>query len=993
MKNIFVYFFVLSLFVLSLNFVAAPESTYFHFTGYTYDVDGNPLNNTNVSVEMWGESGGWQMLDINSTLTNASGFFNLTVLNSTSYFYKPVIYHFNGSDVDYVGKSLPTFDYYNAVQILSSSSNKFYLKEGATLNITVSGNLDLVTSTIGDNAETYHFDDLGFGLEWDDLLLRWIYFNTSNYLIKLDNTSFTTTSTYTDTNFNSIVAFDSYNNRYYFVNFSSLSTGVVYKYLGTSMSLTINGSFVLSCDGSPCNYTNIYAMEYDPDRDIFWIVAEDNESNKLVDMFSTTFDRFQTVLAPDLNVSNYSVLEYYNNNLYYISLGDSGSNLYKWDGWSNSFELKTSFDGNVSGLATDGTNWYYSSNSTGNITNVNVFTDIKSFRYSVKDSFLGYHVAEDFTNTHSQVTVYVPSDQNYSIMVYPDESFPLSLDVNNLSEYDNPKHADLQLNSSMLLRHVSGYVSLNGTVGFTDLDVIPYLFEAGDMIYNEHPLPYNMSVWNSESDLYNLTTGFYNITLPGVATGDGISIMMFVSAVNGSNYYGGFRNITLNYSSDEVTEFNISVVSLLGSLKNISVDNAADFNTPVNVTTKALTFVLQNNGSNITTNAHLELNVDYSDYNVSAFTWMGNVDNNDNGSISFILYNYSVDNLNIYSSEYAPLKKSFTALQLASSPVYINLTTFNPSGVEEELNDSDIFVMMYKSNEECSVPYPAGSCNLFDSQNFDEFNPISIVISGGNIDFAVGLTSRNITVKYVNVNLLASGPPDAMFDSEATSGTSGTNFENAWRFGSLGPEIYDYVLVGVPYSDSGTGALDDSQSIRIEIPYLYDDDWNTLWNRSAGDDVNTLPTGYEDYNIGSYAALVNGTGVVCNTSDITMVSSLCYVNTSLNILWLKIPHFSGIGPEISGTAKTSSSNSNTGSSSGTGKSSSAVAISNETIANITTNVTPLYNNKSKTGLAETTGSVATEIDYFWYVLFLFVVLAIVLILYLVIRKKHKGFKL
>ena len=221
-----------------------------------------------------------------------------------------------------------------------------------------------------------------------------------------------------------------------------------------------------------------------------------------------------------------------------------------------------------------------------------------------------------------------------------------------------------------------------------------------------------------------------------------------------------------------------------------------------------------------------------------------------------------------------------------------------PGGIEIK----DISIEILKHKKECNVPYPE-NCSLMPSENISEFNPLSVVMSGANLSLRIK-TSNNITIHYVNVDLFASGPPDAVFDTNSTD-IKGDIFAQAWRFGSLGPEIYDYVIIGIPYkeaSQSQTG-FNESSEITLSIPYLYDDNWKVIWNQSAGDNITDIKTDdtlkdFRDYLNSKYEAYLNGTGVVCNESDVNL-TGLCYKDTSRNMLWFKIPHFSGIGPELS----------------------------------------------------------------------------------------------
>jgi hypothetical protein len=202
------------------------------------------------------------------------------------------------------------------------------------------------------------------------------------------------------------------------------------------------------------------------------------------------------------------------------------------------------------------------------------------------------------------------------------------------------------------------------------------------------------------------------------------------------------------------------------------------------------------------------------------------------------------------------------------------------------------------------------------------FNPIKNVMGGGKISFRMG--TGNISVHYVNVDMLASGPPEALFDSSTTNSSTATSFDAAVRFGSGGPTIYDYVLVGFPYSDA-VGGLDEDHSVNVSVPILYDDSWNIIWNTtvngSTGSSLGTTYSHYSTYQNDWEQLMENN---VCGTDQSAMsATSPCYINKTANTIWIRLPHFSGTGPNVdasseppAGTATSGSSSSSGGSSEG-----------------------------------------------------------------------------
>jgi len=664
-------------------------------------------------------------------------------------------------------------------------------------------------------------------------------------------------------------------------------------------------------------------------------------------------------------------------------------------------------------------NFYLRPAGTINITAINESGARISFQYQVKDTKLGYPIAESFTNYVQEAIVYVPRDRNYSIMIYPNESLPVSFDWNNftasssynivtgLSTYNVTTHTvQKTFNTTINFIRITGYIQNSTGDDFADWNefrVIPYILEPGNMIYmgSDAAMPYNMSAWNHNtcgfttitnetgawinstgyqltsgkynynitaiwandsgeynisvtlgnatvsetglvtnatattwenvsisytyyeacSDEYNLTSGFYNITVPGPA--ESVTYILFATARNGSNYYGGYRNISLSYS-DSSTELNFTMYPLMstdwGSANsNISMNDATDWS-PINISTAKQQFNIVNS-SNVTisnTNFHLEVKVDYSDYGAREFTFMTDISSG-NATIYLPLLNASVKEINVFSQSYAPKRVSTkTTIQILTNP-NITMTTFNPGDIDGEVLPANIQVALYKSNSSCDVPNPDSSCVIADSATMDPnaddaFNPLSAVIGGGKLSFRMGLLSSGIIVEYVDVDMLASGPPDALFDDSATTSTSGT-FSSAMRFGSNGPTIYDHVLISIPYtegSSSQTG-LNENADVNMSIPVLYDEDWNVIWNASLnGTNGTALAGNYSHYSTHSsdWNTLMNQNNCTRNQSEFNSTNP-CYIDTSNNRIWIRLPHFSGTQPSIVGNVITATSSSTT----------------------------------------------------------------------------------
>lgn len=568
-------------------------------------------------------------------------------------------------------------------------------------------------------------------------------------------------------------------------------------------------------------------------------------------------------------------------------------------------------------------NFYMKPAGTINITAINSTGDRINFNYQIKDSQLGYTLDNNWNtqNGASEADVYLPLDKNYSIMIYPrGNSMPLSYSwtnftsqtnyaIDSLSNYTASSRVLLkQFNTTSSMLSVTGYIngSSLGINGWDNFTVIPMIMESGRFIFLQHSaMPYNMGSWVGQSDSYNFSTGFFNITLPGPAETQ--TILLYVSALNGSNYYGSYKNITMSYGGNG--EYNFTMYGLLGSLtKNISMGGSGFGGT--NIATKMMSLNLinatDNQTLNMATETHVEVVLDYSSIGVSEFVVTDSVSA---GNSAFYLPMLNISGskeINVFSNNFAPRRvDQRTAAQLVIDNT-IGLSNFNPQTRDGGHTGASINMIMITSNSSCDIPNPGVACYKGSPNgNMADFNPISAIMGGGKISFRMGY--GNVSVHYVNVDMLASGPPDAAFDSQTNESIS-TGFQSVMKFGSNGPKIYDYVLVSMPYDER---LLKEFQPVNISIPLLYDENWNVIWNVSAnGTNPNALSGNYSHY-AGKESAWGNLTqsnictrGILTSSNQINETNP-CYIDTSNNKIWIRIPHFSGTEPQVSGVTSSS----------------------------------------------------------------------------------------
>ena len=603
-------------------------------------------------------------------------------------------------------------------------------------------------------------------------------------------------------------------------------------------------------------------------------------------------------------------------------------------------------------------NFYLRSAGTINITAINGTPgSYITFQYIVKDQKLGYPIAMSFPSYVSSAQIEVPTNRNYSIMIFPNQSMPVSFNWNNFSsgatynlsgantlgiDYYNVSTQTVHktFNTSMRLIQVNGTIfnfSTGNISGWNEFNIIPFILEPGNMIFvgrSDSGMPYNMSGFNATpyADFFGLTNGNYTISLPGPA--ENVTVLLFASARNGTGYYGGYRNLTVGYNS-ATTQANFTVYRLMStdwasSTSNFTLKNAGASFASINISCAQQPFNIVNS-SNITlssSSASVQVKIDYRNYNATQFTFMTQTAQGSASTFYLPLLNVTgVSEMNVYLNDFAPQSLGVkTASQILSNN-NITVKSFNPSAISGTNHSSSIFMKMYKSNSTCDVPNPPLACNMGSSESMDSFNPMSSMLGGGAISFRMGLSSSGIEVHYANVDMMASGPPDALFDESATNSTSG-GFSEASRFGSGGPTIYDFVLVSMPYtegSDTVTG-LNESGDVNMSLGSLYDENWNLIWNSTInGTNGTALAGNYSHYSTyqTQWQTLMGSTNC---TTDVSVFNSTtpCYINKTANKIWIRLPHFSGTQPSVTGSVITATAaSSSSGSSGGGGGGSSA----------------------------------------------------------------------
>jgi len=546
----------------------------------------------------------------------------------------------------------------------------------------------------------------------------------------------------------------------------------------------------------------------------------------------------------------------------------------------------------------------------------------KDFQIMAKDLALGYSAQENNTEA-SMHLLSVPANRNYSFSIFPSSSFPVSIRLNNVHSrctngddlnqtgvvvdywgFNGTFLINVTVNASYSQKYINGtFDGISGTL--SSMRVVAYVMEDEDMVFENWALPHNLGNESGKpNDFYELATGEYNISLP--ATNATSYFMLRAYAVDTDGiYYADSAIINGSGLNLSINQHNFTMAPLVnGSNRSISSNNVtAQWNQTTIVNTTAVLFNLTNGSALLSNeNSFIEIKRTLSDGTV--YTQMTDASN---GQFNVSLkQGESIKKLTIYSQLYAPISVrvsdevingSVNTSQINCTNGYCNIT-MRSFGEFDPLDENQDFEMaIYKSNASCNVPDPPEYCDLCAEQggemNESEFSPFNAILKG---DINLMISSENISVYYINVDLLASGPPDAAFSNTADQSSSG--LEAAWQFGSQGPDIYDYVFLKVPYPQ-----LFDDRNITVKINKLFDNDFNTVWNTSLGHNITQIQnwdnlSEYSDYLNTSYEAYFNGTGVFCDPSNTLMQNGLGYKDVTNHKLWMKILHFSGLGPTI-----------------------------------------------------------------------------------------------
>jgi len=428
------------------------------------------------------------------------------------------------------------------------------------------------------------------------------------------------------------------------------------------------------------------------------------------------------------------------------------------------------------------------------------------------------------------------------------------------------------------------WVTINGTilnstpVNFTTLET--YLVVGNNIVSSDAKLPWFANFPGNDTLDSN---GYYKKHVMS-----GSDYLLIAYARNSTHWFAGFllvRNVSKNITQ------NITLYPMAGNAS--SGWNATVFNFFANLT-------LPNGSAVLHAVEGSDVEIELMDYPVNATK---------NETIRFICKSKSASNVSapllrdknikvlVFNHRYAPIKKKYAApINKRAYNIILRKFEIKPPKKEERLPFTLKFL---RYSEACNKPNVNSSCVIFSTDSGKEkFDPIKAAMQG-RVNIRMELSS-GVVLQFIGVDLIASGPPSAEISpQEIADLSSSTSFGKIWKLGSMAPEIYDYALVGIPYSDT---QLNENKEVRIQIPYIYDDNWNVIWNISANH-TTQLPQEYKNENCSRdlcYPIEYFTTGVTCYDGEYSF-NYWCWMDKANNMIYFKIPHFSGISPLTNGT--------------------------------------------------------------------------------------------
>ncbi len=557
----------------------------------------------------------------------------------------------------------------------------------------------------------------------------------------------------------------------------------------------------------------------------------------------------------------------------------------------------------------DNSTFYLQPAATLNLTAVNQTHNI-SFNYVIFDDALGFPLAENFMTRLLNASVVVPRAKNYTVMMMRSPQFepgvenpfatalpPQTIRVQNASNFSGTEFViSLTKNLSFGMFTVSGNVSVVGNT--TPVNVTQVLVKLG----MAGMVPPNSDVQIPGGTVINQTSGGgqhvanYSVTVMGAS--DGIYQLLEFYGANASapasgstgEYFAYFSNFTV--AGDMV--HNVTLKRLAGNYTAVTGFT--------NLNASFVAMNLSDASGTPLQDAHAEIKVDMVGHKSVFPTFRYMADQLSGGLIRLPMLNDSNATLLVFNRQFAPLKFKINVTNASKEPngiIQVRLNAFKPKkfqadGSAEDFtgsSEASFRLTFLRNSDACNVfNVSVEGCRLFqDDFGAGKFNPLKVMASG-KVNILSEINTTGVKVYFIGVDMMASGPPEAsMSDSALRKDVNGSSFQELFKFGSVAPNIYDMVVIGLPYNYS---RIDDSNPINFTIKELFDDAGALVWNSSQNQNAQSIPDAWSDYNASFFNVSSGGMPCLKDSDSSNLTNTTCFVNTTTNYIWVKLPHFS-----------------------------------------------------------------------------------------------------
>ncbi|MFZ5955664.1 MAG: hypothetical protein ACOYT4_04515 [Nanoarchaeota archaeon] len=569
------------------------------------------------------------------------------------------------------------------------------------------------------------------------------------------------------------------------------------------------------------------------------------------------------------------------------------------------------------------------------------------FGYEIMDLKSGFPIQSKIQGNETYYSVVVPAGRNYNIMALRQwgtftEDGTCNGNFFNDTHCPSPPKSNASLGSSTTTGgeiiqvvfnlteskyYLSGCINVSGnSTAVTNITqifpkMLPFPGFVPPMKADDESINLSNTLQLNYSDLRcSGQLAWYNISLL-----DGNYLIEFYGSnnkTNGANGQSGYtvgavQNLTLSAN----TNFNITLMPMLGDWYTAGL-------TDVN-TTKVMINVTNATGGALTQTPHMEMVIYYPHTGKLHYFF-----ETSSGAASSVFY-FPIINMtgawarvNIFPQG-PPIEKKLNLTRANQTIAMEDDDGFgfkkidsNGNAIDMNITESPIRMKFWRNSASCNVVTPNESSCLITSMNAENFNPLKVMLAG-KVNLEMTITATNVSLMFMDFDMFNAKPPtNSIFDENAESSSG----QDVWKFGSFAPkDAYKEVLIKIPYN---TSTIDESASINASVPVLYDENNNVVWNRSAGYTQANLTTDYLEkthvdnssidysYNSTGFRNFLNAGGQECNKTNNNMSEFYCHVNTTTNMIYMRLPHFSTVSPTVTGQAISTSTSSTSSSSSG-----------------------------------------------------------------------------